>query len=276
MRRRAYLVSLGTIISAAIAGCIGDSGETDVDEDPGEILTVARENFEPVEYLSTEEEFELEASVSNDTGPIVEMSVTLETTTDHDLVDEAFESSGEAEVSANGQSETSQVEYYYIDEVLYAYFENQGWQSFEGVEFGIGGDINPLAFTDPDLLVGEEVVGLAGDNVVTVSVDEDRKHDFFTEGYQTDLIDEIEFEDFSQHIDIESAKIAVGQESELFERIEYESRLKLDAEEMAEYGMDPQGDDVTLEMETDATITIDEYDDPVDVSLPDDVPGERV
>lgn len=274
MHRRAYLVTLGTTISAAIAGCTGDSGESAVDEDPEEILAAARENFEPVEYLSTEEEFELEASVSNDTGTLVEMSITLESVTHHDLVDEAFESSGEAEVSANGQSDTIQIEYYYIDEVLYTYDDNQGWQSFEGVEFGIGGDINPLAFTDPDLLVGEEVVGLAGDNVVTVNVDEDRKHDFFTEGYQTDLIDGIEFEDFSQHIDIESAKIAVGQESERFERIEYESQLELDAEEMAEYGMDPQGDDVTLEMGSDATITIDEYDDPVDVSLPDDVPGE--
>ena len=196
------------------------------------------------------------------------MLAETETTTRHDLDDMAFKMDGSGSIELDGQSTTVDVEQYYLDGELHINDPHTGWQTHPEAEFGVGGDIELAAFTDEELITGEEIVERDGEYLITIEIDPDRHHEFFTAGIQNEMMQDVEFADFSQHTTIDTATMAVDPDTETFAWVEYEATTTMDADEMEELGMEPPADDVEFSMTIETRIDFDEFDDPVEVSLP--------
>lgn len=276
MKRRSFIALSVSAVSVPLAGCLGNGDDTEVDVDPSEVLDHARDEFESVEYLTTEEDMQATISIESEQEDIdLSMEADLETTTVHDLSEEEYKMTGDGEVEAAGQSESFTVEQYFLDDTVYINDPVGGWESHDNAEFGIGGDIKLLAVTDPSLITGHSVVERDGIHVVSASIEEGRNHDFFTAGIQTDPFEEVEFRDYSKHFSVDEVEYAIEPGSDTLEWIAYELTMELDAEDMEELGLEPPTDDVLFEMEIEAEISFIEFDDEVDIDLPDQV-GDRV
>ena len=105
------------------------------------------------------------------------------------------------------------------------------------------------------------------------SIDENRQDDFITEGIQDGPFDGVDFADFAARFTFEEVTARVDPDTGAFSGIDYVSSLDLDADEMEELGVEAPTDDAAMELEFSTVLDITEYDEPVDIELPDHVPA---
>lgn len=268
MQRRRYLATIGATFALGAAGCLGDEDST-VDEDPEEVLDAARDHFAGLETVMTDDSIELDQTVSSEQeNETIEMDITGGTTTAHDLEGNSFGMEGEGEVLVNGQSQEFDINQWFLEETLHILTPEGQMESHPEAEFGIGGDIKPVAFTDDTILSGEEITEQDGQYAIDISIDQDRLDEFFTGGVQSGAFTDVEFADFAHHWEIHEATFYVDPETDRFTEAAYDASLDLDADDLEDLGVELPAPDVEQEIDVSASFEFYDYDESVDISLP--------